>query len=315
MLRSGACLGITPLLVLAGCASVHHTPASKGKIAVIAHRGASAYAPENTLASYAKAIELGADWFELDTQLTKDGQVICLHNSDLDKTTNAKGPVNNYTLEELKRLDAGSWFGKTFAGEPLPTFGEALDLAKGRIGVYAEFKNCTDENKQIRELMGRFQGIETLTPEMSDEAMRMLEASGDVNIELTRKCIAAIRERTMQQQVVIQSFSPIICFVAVREAPDMRVELLIDESDKDPSQWPTLVWFGNLIGVKGFNSNHEALTEERLAGFHNAGKTVAVWTVDDPAKMRRYAEWGVDAIITNKPDVCLTQLREMGCHQ
>jgi glycerophosphoryl diester phosphodiesterase len=126
---------------------------------VIAHRGASAYAPEHTLASYRLALAQGADYVEQDLAVTKDGVLICLHDPTLERTTNVEEIfpdrsssvtwegktvrgwlANDFTLEEIKRLDAGSWFDPKFAGEKIPTFQEAIDLVKGKAGMYPELK-------------------------------------------------------------------------------------------------------------------------------------------------------------------------------
>lgn len=126
---------------------------------VVAHRGASAYAPEHTIASYRLALEQRADFVEQDLAVTKDGVLICLHDPTLERTTNVeelfpdrsstvtwegktwKGWLaNDFTLEEIKRLDAGSWFDPKFATEKVPTFQEAIDLVKGKAGLYPELK-------------------------------------------------------------------------------------------------------------------------------------------------------------------------------
>lgn len=125
----------------------------------IAHRGASAYAPEHTLPAYSLAIEMGADYVEQDLQLTRDGVLICMHDTTLERTTNVEEVfpdrateverrgerhqvwrVADFTLEEIKTLDAGSWFGEEFAGTRVPTFQEAIDLVKGQAGIYPETK-------------------------------------------------------------------------------------------------------------------------------------------------------------------------------
>ncbi|MCD4786526.1 MAG: glycerophosphodiester phosphodiesterase [Candidatus Eremiobacteraeota bacterium] len=111
------------------------------KVKCIAHRGASAYAPENTLASFKKAIEQKADFFECDVHLSKDGEVVVIHDDYLERTTNGKGLVKEKTLKELKELDAGSWFFGDYASERIPTLEETLDVAKGKIGVVIEIKN------------------------------------------------------------------------------------------------------------------------------------------------------------------------------
>jgi len=123
----------------------------KKKVKCIAHRGASAYAPENTLASFKKAIEQKADFFECDVHLTKDGEVVVIHDDYVDRTTNGKGQVKDKTLKELKELDAGSWFFSDYAGEKIPTLEETLDIAKGKIGVVIEIKNGPNFYKGIEE--------------------------------------------------------------------------------------------------------------------------------------------------------------------
>ena len=126
---------------------------------VVAHRGASAYAPEHTLAAYRLAIEQGTDFVEQDLAVTKDGVLICLHDASLERTTNVERLfptrfveaeiegrkrkawlANDFTLAEIKQLDAGSWFDSKFAGERVPTFDEAVALVKGKAGLYPELK-------------------------------------------------------------------------------------------------------------------------------------------------------------------------------
>jgi len=108
---------------------------------VVAHRGAHTGIPENTLAAYAKAIELGADFVEIDTRSTKDGHIVSMHNSTVESyTKDAKGPVSGYTLAELKAMDIGSRVGPEWKNERVPELGEILDLCKGKIGVYIDLK-------------------------------------------------------------------------------------------------------------------------------------------------------------------------------
>jgi glycerophosphoryl diester phosphodiesterase len=125
----------------------------------VAHRGASAYAPEHTLAAYKLALQQGADFVEQDLAVTKDGVLICLHDPTLERTTNVEELfpdratsvtwegkterawlANDFTLAEVKTLDAGSWFDQKFAGERIPTFDEAVELVKGNAGLFPELK-------------------------------------------------------------------------------------------------------------------------------------------------------------------------------
>lgn len=107
---------------------------------VILHRGASAYAPENTLAAFDLAVQLGVHHIELDLQLTADGHVVVIHDDTVDRTTNATGAVDDFTLAALQELDAGSWFGAAFSGEKIPTFEEVLLRYKGQLHIHAEIK-------------------------------------------------------------------------------------------------------------------------------------------------------------------------------
>ena len=106
----------------------------------IAHRGASAYAPENTYAAFDKALELGASHVEFDLHFSRDGHVVIIHDDTLERTTNGAGAVAEHTLAELQALDAGAWFAPDFAGERIPTFGGMLERYKGRFHFHIEVK-------------------------------------------------------------------------------------------------------------------------------------------------------------------------------
>jgi glycerophosphoryl diester phosphodiesterase len=108
---------------------------------VIAHRGASGHAPENTLAAFRKAIALGATFIETDLHLSRDARFLAIHDDTVDRTTNGRGAVRDLTLADLRRLDAGSWFGSEYAGERMPTLEEILDFAKKNdVVFYLEIK-------------------------------------------------------------------------------------------------------------------------------------------------------------------------------
>ena len=138
-------------------------------IRVIAHRGASAEAPENTLAAFQKAHDSGAEWFELDVYLSKDLVPVVIHDGTVDRTTNGMGKVTDKTVEELQSLDAGSWFNPAFAGEKIPTLEETFSFAKDKIKIYVEIK-----------------GAHPVLPE---------------------KIVELIEKHRMKDEVVVQSFS------------------------------------------------------------------------------------------------------------
>lgn len=307
-------VAVLGVLLMSGCLT-YRAGAPEGAVDVIAHRGASAYAPENTLAAFALAKEMKADWFELDCMLTKDGEVIVIHDGDIERTTDSDEEIKvaDLTLAELRRLDAGSWMHAKWAGERLPTLDEALRLGKKkRIGVYVEIKNSDNDNALIDQITELIQDKDKLTPEMHREIMDLIESSGSRNVELTRKCIALIRERRMKRQAVIQSFSPIVCAVAQHDALEIRTEFLASKDEDHPERWPLLLKWQQMFRFAGLNTSKDSLDQELLADCHNQGATVAIYTVDDRNDMRRLARWGVDAIITNRPDVCLKVLAEEG---
>lgn len=108
---------------------------------VFGHRGASAVAPENTMPAFQTALDMGADGVELDCQLTRDGHLVVIHDSTLKRTTGTDGLVKDYTLSQLRHLDAGGWFNPRFAGERIPTLEDVLALARDRLVVNVEIKN------------------------------------------------------------------------------------------------------------------------------------------------------------------------------
>jgi glycerophosphoryl diester phosphodiesterase len=114
----------------------------------IAHRGASSYAPENTLAAFDLALAMGIRHIELDVHCTRDGQVVVIHDETVDRTTDGTGPVMSYTLAELRCLDAGTWFGAEFAGQRVATYAEILARYGGRVHIHTEIKGHTAQLAQ-----------------------------------------------------------------------------------------------------------------------------------------------------------------------
>lgn len=132
------------LLLLAGLPLfwLARPDAARARVQVLAHRGASAYAPENTLAAFRMAIEQQADWLELDVQQTKDGQLVVFHDLRMERTTNGRGNLRDLTLEQVRELDAGTWFDGAYAGEHVPTFEEVVALAREHnIKIFPELKD------------------------------------------------------------------------------------------------------------------------------------------------------------------------------
>lgn len=230
---------------------------------VLAHRGASAYAPENTLAAFNLAFELGADGIELDVSLTRDGIPVVIHDDTVDRTTNGHGAVNQFTLAELQQLDASNRMEK-YRGEKIPTLEEVL-RAVGKRGLI---------NIEIKSTGLKTDGVE-----------------GAV--------LAAI-ENTGAPRVLISSFNPL----ALR-----RMFLLDPRLPRGLLYAPRLpiflrrAWLRPLVRPTALHPHFSMVTREFVAWAHQRGYQVNTWTVDEPDVARRLIEWGVDGIITNKPDV------------
>ena len=140
MARSVTAFGTVALLalLLGGCSRAE-------PLIVTAHRGASHVAPENTLSAMAAAVEAGAEFAELDVGLTRDGEVVLMHDRTVDRTTNGTGDLGDYSLSELRALEAGSWFSEEFDGEPIPTLREVIRFARGRLKLNIEIKTSREE--------------------------------------------------------------------------------------------------------------------------------------------------------------------------
>jgi glycerophosphoryl diester phosphodiesterase len=138
-----------------------------------AHRGASVEAPENTLAAFAAAEAAGADGIELDVHLSRDGVPVVIHDATVDRTTNGRGAVDRLRLDDLRRLDAGSWFSPQFAGEPVPTLEEVLNWAEGRLRLNLEVKKYA-AGRSILALLPRYPRVRVLISSFDHDLLAAL---------------------------------------------------------------------------------------------------------------------------------------------
>ena len=236
----------------------------KFPVLVTAHRGFSGDAPENTLAAFKKAMEVGSDMIELDVRFSKDGQIVVMHDDTLDRTANGRGKVSDYTLKELKQFDAGSWFAPQFSGEHIPTLVEVLELAKGKIRVNIEIKD---------ESLGRYK-----ITDLADRALQEVKKAG------------------MEDQVIYVSFYP----VALERIQERDSRLWVGLLYHRP--WNSLheVTGGKSFPVLGLRNSY--LTKGKIDKIHQQGMKVNVYTVNSEEEMEQFIRWGVDGIITNHPD-------------
>jgi len=230
---------------------------------IIAHRGAKANAPENTLASIRRAHEEGARWVEFDVKLTADGHPILIHDETLDRTTDGRGLVRDHTLAEIRRLDAGAWFGSAFAGERVPTLAETLDLlAALGMGFNLEVKPCPGRERE----------------------------TASVALEMVRQ-----RWPAAALVPVISSFSPESLRAARDTAPELPRGYLFDAL---PIDW---VAQADAIGCRTVHPGVKHLTQAQVDAAKAAGYPLLVWTVNDPAQAAALIAWGVDGVITDAP--------------
>lgn len=301
-----AAVAVVIVLAAALGANMEDKPTST-RIEVVAHRGASNDAPENTLAAFRLAREQGADWFELDCRQCKGGEVVVMHDETVDRTTNGKGKVAELTLEQLQALDAGTWKDAGYTGERVPTLKAALELADADCGCFVEVKPLNQGN--LKDLLERIAAGKLSRDEDIDREF-LAAVADSPDAALARAVIADIRAAGKQKFVVLQSFSPVVCGVVAIEAPELKVELL--GGGKTAGDWEGYYRWLFLFEFNGLNTSAAALTEGRLDVIQSGGKSCAVYTVDDTAEMQRLAEWGVNRIITNKPALCLEELAKLG---
>ncbi|MDX3529528.1 glycerophosphodiester phosphodiesterase family protein [Streptomyces sp. ID05-39B] len=250
-----------------------------GRPSVIAHRGASAHAPENTLAAVDAAADLGVRWVENDVQRTKDGTLVVVHDDSLSRTTDveevfperAPWKVKDFTAAEVARLDAGSWFGPGFAGARVPTLTEYLR----RVEYHDQKLLLEVKNPEL------YPGIE-------GDTLKVLADEGWLDGE------------HLTGRLIVQSFSAGSLRAVHDLEPSVTTGLLGKPAVRD---LPGYAAFADLI-----NPSYVSLTAgyvsavHAVAGPHGSPLRTFVWTVDDASTARTMAGYGVDGIITNRPD-------------
>ncbi|MTH53580.1 glycerophosphodiester phosphodiesterase [Bacillus mangrovi] len=155
------------------------TGGADNKMLTIAHRGASGYAPENTKASFDLALEMKADYIELDVQRSRDGELVIIHDTSVDRTTNGSGEVRDLNLEELRKLDAGSWFSPDFKGQGIMTFAEFLERYNGKAGMLIELKSPSlypGIEEQVAEELSKYPAADKVVQSFEQESMKKMHA-------------------------------------------------------------------------------------------------------------------------------------------
>ncbi len=231
--------------------------------AIFGHRGASARAPENTLASFKLALAQGAFGIELDAKLSSDGAVVVIHDQTVDRTTNSKGKVNGLPLAALKELDAGSHFSTDFKDEPIPTLEEVFEAVGQQLFINIELTNYASPHDRLPELAA-----------------------------------ALVRKHGLMQRVIVSSFNAANLVRFRQQLPGVPVCLLAPKGFIGlPARSLLIDWYR----FSGLNPYFSDVTQAMVSGMHRKQRLVNVWTVNQPDVMHRMTELHVDSLITDDP--------------
>ena len=279
---STACAGLpqsAPIAPNASSAAPAATVATNASVMVLAHRGGAGLAPENTLASFRNGIALNADFIEMDCQLTQDGIPVIIHDDTIDRTTDGKGRVADFSLEKLQLFNAAARYANgTTERQVIPTFAQVLDLAKRtKVRIEVEIKVPAQ---------GRQRGIEQLmldTIEDFEMRDRVQISSFDFNV---LRDVKKLSSRTKTVALVTSDFY---------RANDLS----------QPAKMAELI---QGIGAEIFASNKDFLSPALVQEMRQRKILVEAWTVDAEAEMKKFIAMGVDGIITNRPDTLIRVL-------
>jgi glycerophosphoryl diester phosphodiesterase len=234
----------------------------------VGHRGAAAQAPENTIAGFRRAASLGLTCVEFDVRITADGHPVIVHDKRLDRTTDGSGAVAEISLQAIRALDAGAWFGPEFVGERVPTLEQGLDtLAELDVAPSLEIKAEKYEGRQVAEAV----------------LACLAKSTADV-----------------KRNLLVSSYNEEVLTVFRESAPEFPRALVVRRIRRG---WRKLA--GNL-GCREIHGNHHYLTRTAIHEMTDAGLSVCAFTVDDAALARRLLGWGVARIISNVPDSLLS---------
>jgi len=239
---------------------------------VVAHRGSSAFAPENTLAAFRRAVSDGADAIELDVHLSRDGEVVVIHDARLRRTTDGRGWVSRHSVRELKRLDAGGWFHRRFAGERVPTLSEVLEEIGGRVGVNIEIKGNRRQQKR---------GI-------------------------VERCLSVVRRHRASRCVMISSFyHPFVKRAKLLEG-SLAAGVLFHPV-RDMGRPPHLL-AAKAGGAEFFICGDRNLRPAMLPDIRSHSLRLAVYSIDTVRQFERISRFPVACVVTDNPPKILRLL-------
>ena len=249
-------------------------------VKIISHRGANRYAPQNTLPAFQKAFELGTDGIETDVHLTRDGVPVICHNYTIDGLSNGKGAIREMTLEQFKSYDFGFYFSDKFTDTSAPTLEELLAL-------------CRDYDFEILNIE--------------------LKPSKENDFSVVKKTIDMVKEYGLYDKLLISSFSVHMLIEAQKQDRTCKTAFLYSPEKKDFHRVGRRVEkFAREINASALHPNEMLVSRQSVERAHNEGLVVNAWTVNRKSNILRLAEYGVDGLITNKPDYVRQVLDEAG---
>lgn len=259
------------------------------KVLNIAHRGARSLAPENTLAAARKAYEIGADMWELDVCMTKDGEMILLHDDTLERTSNAAEiyprcepwKVTDFTFGEVRRLDFGSWF---IQRDPLK------QIAAGNVSTAEQSRYVSESAPTLREAL-EFTRVHHWRVNIEIKDM----AGSFAHSIIVTKVVELIRELGMEEDVLISSFNHDYLHQVKEQAPEIKTGVLVEHGHPDP------VKLVGSLGAQAYNPKFGEVTPVEIARLRESGVDVFVYTVNDPKDMRMLVEAQATGIFTDFP--------------
>ena len=248
---------------------------------LIGHRGASAVAPENTMAAFREAIAVSCDGIEFDVRLTRDGVPVIIHDSTLRRTAGLTARVADLTWAELEQVDVGSWFAR------------ARDLSPG------SFANETVPS--LEQLLTLFRSNDLLV------VLEMKCESPAEHLPLAEACCRLIKEHSLKERTIVECFDLAALTIVKDIDPEIKTAALFEPRISTPSVLSDqrLLDKANAIGASVLALHHRIARQSLVEKAKLAGLQVAVWTVDDPSWVARAQSIGIDALITNDPAAML----------
>jgi glycerophosphoryl diester phosphodiesterase len=264
-----------------------------GRPQVFAHRGGAALRPENTIPAFDHGLSLGADGLELDVHLSRDGVVVVHHDTTLDRTTNGRGALAALTADELARLDAGYWF-TPLGGPPSPA---GSSPATARQPALYPLRGLAGGVPTLKEVLRRYPSawiiieLKVNDPWLAQKAIDEVRAAGAIE----RVALGSFGTRVLR---AARAYEPRILTGASRE--ETRLALY-----RSWVRWPVRNPPNDAFQVPEQSGATRVVSPRFVRYAHEAGVAVQVWTVNDAADMRRLLDWGVDGLITDRPDTAV----------